>query len=164
MVKDRNKDKENMLKSMKFETDEEVELYEVSIYNLIDENDPNCIYDLVEGYDSESELPDMIVILDYLILRSWRFYTDEDYVKVLSKAICKLKGKNNEFSQGNILLMIKDEGLRKEYTKELTHLGDDELRYHKDMVRELVEDEEGEIKELLGNAYEKITAEIKGRK
>lgn len=150
-MKDRNKDKENMLKSMKFETDEDVELYEISIYNLIDENDPNCIYDLVEGYDDSMEFPDMMVSLDTVIVDIGEHFSAEDYVRVLSRAIFKMKGKSEEHSELLVFILIDDEKYRESYVEGLSSLSDEEFNYHKKLLEGMLEYERGKDRRVEGD-------------
>lgn len=150
-MKDRNKDKENMLKSMKFETDEDVGLYEISIYNLIDENDPNCIYDLVEGYDDNMEFPDMMVSLDTVIVDIGEHFSAEDYVRVLSRAIFKMKGKSEEHSELLVYILIDDEKYRESYVEGLSRLSDEEFNYHKKLLEGMLEYERGKDRRVEGD-------------
>lgn len=142
MKKDRVKDKENMLKSMKFETDEDVELYEESIYNLVDEEDITCLYDLVEGYyETEPELPDMRSSLDSVIQDIWEYYDDRDYIKTMSSAIMKMKGKADESAGEYIYMFIRWEESYKVYLQILEELKKEELGYHLNLIVSLREEE-----------------------
>lgn len=141
MKKDRKKDKENMLKSMKFETDEDVELFEISIYNMVDEDDISCLYDLVEGYDSNNENADMGTTLDSVIFDAWIHYSDKEYIKTMSKAIFNLRGKEDEHAEYFLDMFIRRDENRVIYLEILKDLTKEELDYHIYLMRNLIKDE-----------------------
>lgn len=130
----------NMRESMKFEREGDAELYEESIYNLINDKDINCIYDLVEGYDDSMEFPDMMVSLDSVIVDIGEHFSAEDYVRVLSRAIFKMKGKSEEHSELLVYILIEDEKYRESYVEGLSSLSDEEFNYHKDIITVLHEE------------------------
>lgn len=126
----RRKYKEDMIYSMKFETDDDYEMYEDSINSLVDPEDVGCIYDLVEGYAGDTDDPDHMNYLDTTIQDLIGVYDDKSYVDTLTKAIVKLKGIADERAEYLVGMITDWDEVEEHYVRVVTELERVAREYH----------------------------------